>query len=127
MVSESDCTTFKHYLDPDNIPQAANQQCASGTKFDVSLCVCNHAALVSCPAGCGDVDSGGGGGSSGNGGSGGGSAGGGVDDGGECQTMCLFCFFLLLYKLHNLLLYIQHHWQIQEVTTPYFFFTITHQ
>ena len=101
MVSESDCTTFKHYLDPDNIPQTANQQCASGTKFDVSLCVCNHAALVSCPAGCGDVDSGGGGGSSGNGGSGGGSA------GGECQTMHLpasFCCYIS-YSLF----YIQHH------------------
>lgn len=61
-MSDGDCTTFKQYLDPDNIPVTANQQCPSGTKFDVSNCVCNHAVLVSCPDSC---DTGGGGGGDG--------------------------------------------------------------
>ena len=48
--SEASCLTFQHST---SVLPAVTQHCPPGTAFDISICVCNIIADVTCPAGCG--------------------------------------------------------------------------
>ena len=48
--SEASCLTFQHST---SVLPAVTQHCQPGTAFDISICVCNYIADVTCPAGCG--------------------------------------------------------------------------
>ena len=46
-VSSDNCETFVQQ------PNNGKHNCPMGLRFDTRMCVCNHAAIVHCPATCG--------------------------------------------------------------------------
>jgi len=48
-ISDEDCTKFVSYSDEEEMTV---QSCPPYTLFDVSMCVCNHQVVVTCPADC---------------------------------------------------------------------------